>query len=63
MLKPVDPHDRLEGIDGAASAVGLVGVVHADFGGVGEWLERRGVLPIARVVLCDVHGVAGSTES
>jgi len=63
MLKPVDPHDGSEGIDGSASAVGLVGVVHADFGGFGEWSERRGVLPAAGMVIRDVHGVAGSTES
>jgi hypothetical protein len=38
-------------------------VVHADFGGFGERLERIGVLPVARVVVRDVHGVAGPVVS
>jgi hypothetical protein len=63
MLKPIDPHRCLEGIDGAASAVGFGGVVHADFGGVGERLERCGVLPVAGVVVRHVHGVAGPVKS
>lgn len=63
MLKSVDPQIRSEGLDGNASAVRLVGLVHADFGGFGEWPERCGVLPVAGVVVCHVHGVAGSTQS
>ena len=63
MLKPIDPHRCLEGIDGTASAVGFGGVVHADFGGFGERLERCGVLSVAGLVVRDVHGVAASLVS
>ena len=63
MLKSVDPHRCLEGIDGAASAVGFGGLVHADFGGFSERLERCGVLPVAGLVIRHVHGVAGPVKS
>jgi hypothetical protein len=63
MLKSVDPQVLWEGVDGAASAVGFGGVVHAHFGSIAQRLERCGVLPVARVVLRHVHGVAESVKS